>query len=126
MKELLLTLAGEGASAGRVAVFLRFGGCNLWRGREADRSTAICRFCHTDCRGTEGPGGGRYGSAGDLAAIAFSLQIGRDAMEHRAALIVHSIAELKDRLRAIMNGERDIPGYWSGHRANGSPSDLLV
>jgi 7-carboxy-7-deazaguanine synthase (Cx14CxxC type) len=60
VKELFLTLQGEGAQTGRRAVFLRFAGCNLWSGREADRAGAVCRFCDTDFVGMDGPGGGRY------------------------------------------------------------------
>ena len=67
VKELFLTLQGEGAQAGRAAVFCRFAGCNLWSGREADRATAVCRFCDTDFVGTNGQGGGRFASAGLLA-----------------------------------------------------------
>ncbi len=67
VKELYYTLQGEGAQAGRPAVFLRFAGCNLWTGREADRASAICGFCDTDFVGTDGPGGGRFGSARVLA-----------------------------------------------------------
>jgi len=67
VKELYYTLQGEGAQAGRPAVFLRFAGCNLWTGREADRASAICGFCDTDFVGTDGPGGGRFGTAPDLA-----------------------------------------------------------
>lgn len=67
VKELYYTLQGEGAQAGRAAVFCRFAGCNLWSGREADRATAICRFCDTDFVGLDGPGGGRYPSAEALA-----------------------------------------------------------
>jgi 7-carboxy-7-deazaguanine synthase len=66
VKEIYYTLQGEGAHTGRAAVFCRFSGCNLWSGREEDRSEAICRFCDTDFRGTDGPGGGRY-SAQELA-----------------------------------------------------------
>ena len=62
-----MTLQGEGAQAGRAAVFLRFAGCNLWSGREADRAGAVCDFCDTDFRGTDGPGGGRFGTAALLA-----------------------------------------------------------
>ncbi len=69
IKEIYLTLQGEGAQAGRAAVFLRFAGCNLWSGLEKDRPTAICRFCDTDFHGTDGPLGGKY-SAEDLAATA--------------------------------------------------------
>ena len=68
VKEIFYTLQGEGAQAGRAAVFCRFAGCNLWSGREADRSTAICRFCDTDFVGLDGKGGGRFESAEDLAA----------------------------------------------------------
>lgn len=67
VKELFYTLQGEGANAGRPAIFCRFAGCNLWSGREADRAKAICRFCDTDFVGTNGPGGGRFGSADHLA-----------------------------------------------------------
>ncbi len=67
VKEIFLTLQGEGAQAGRVAVFCRFAGCNLWSGREADRGTATCRFCDTDFVGTDGAGGGRFASADALA-----------------------------------------------------------
>lgn len=66
VKEIFLTLQGEGINAGRVAVFCRMSGCNLWTGREADRSVAVCQFCDTDFVGTDGDGGGRY-SAPDLA-----------------------------------------------------------
>jgi len=67
VKELYYTLQGEGAQTGRAAVFCRFAGCNLWTGREADRQTASCSFCDTDFVGTDGPGGGTYPSADDLA-----------------------------------------------------------
>ena len=67
VKELFHTLQGEGAQAGRAAVFCRFAGCNLWSGREEDRATAACRFCDTDFVGLDGPGGGRFAEAGALA-----------------------------------------------------------
>ena len=67
VKEIFLTLQGEGAHAGRAAVFCRFSGCNLWSGREQDRATATCRFCDTDFVGTDGTLGGRYASADELA-----------------------------------------------------------
>jgi 7-carboxy-7-deazaguanine synthase (Cx14CxxC type) len=66
-KEIFLTLQGEGAQAGRAAVFCRFAGCNLWSGREADRASAVCRFCDTDFVGTDGAGGGRFPCATALA-----------------------------------------------------------
>jgi 7-carboxy-7-deazaguanine synthase len=63
VKELYYTLQGEGANAGRPAVFCRFVGCNLWSGREQDRATAVCRFCDTDFDGIDGPGGGLFENA---------------------------------------------------------------
>src|SRR5881398_437399 len=68
VKECFLTLQGEGVQAGSRAVFLRFAGCNLWSGREADRATADCRFCDTDFVGTDGEGGGKFADADGLAA----------------------------------------------------------
>ncbi len=68
VKEIFYTLQGEGANAGRPAVFCRFAGCNLWSGREADRETAACTFCDTDFVGMDGPGGGRFATGADLAA----------------------------------------------------------
>ena len=68
VKEIFLTLQGEGRQAGRPAVFCRFAGCNLWSGREADRAKAVCRFCDTDFIGSDGPGGGRFVDATALAA----------------------------------------------------------
>lgn len=67
IRECFYTLQGEGAQSGRPAVFLRFAGCNLWTGREADRATAVCRFCDTDFVGI-GPDGGKFTSAAALAA----------------------------------------------------------
>jgi 7-carboxy-7-deazaguanine synthase (Cx14CxxC type) len=69
VKEIFLTLQGEGAQAGRRAVFCRFAGCNLWTGREADRAKAVCQFCDTDFVGTDGTLGGKYRDAADLAAV---------------------------------------------------------
>jgi 7-carboxy-7-deazaguanine synthase (Cx14CxxC type) len=68
VKELYYTLQGEGAQSGRAAVFLRFAGCNLWSGREADRATATCTFCDTDFVGTDGSGGGKFADPTALAA----------------------------------------------------------
>jgi 7-carboxy-7-deazaguanine synthase (Cx14CxxC type) len=67
VKEIFYTLQGEGAWAGRAAVFLRFAGCNLWTGREEDRADAICNFCDTDFVGTDGKGGGKFATAEALA-----------------------------------------------------------
>jgi 7-carboxy-7-deazaguanine synthase (Cx14CxxC type) len=67
VKEIFLTVQGEGGQAGRPAVFLRFAGCNLWSGREEDRAKAVCTFCDTDFVGMDGPGGGRFETADALA-----------------------------------------------------------
>lgn len=68
IKEIFYTLQGEGAQTGRPAVFCRFSGCNLWSGRENDRLSAVCQFCDTDFVGVDGPGGGKFASAEDVAA----------------------------------------------------------
>jgi len=67
VKEIFFTLQGEGVHTGRPAVFCRFSGCNLWTGREDDRSAAICKFCDTDFVGA-GPDGGKFATAAELAA----------------------------------------------------------
>ncbi len=69
VKEIFFTLQGEGAQAGRAAVFCRFSGCNLWTGRETDRATAVCKFCDTDFFGTDGTQGGKYETAEALADV---------------------------------------------------------
>ena len=68
VKEIFLTLQGEGGQAGRAAVFCRFAGCNLWSGREQDRASAVCTFCDTDFVGTDGEGGGKFATPEALAA----------------------------------------------------------
>jgi len=67
VKEMFLTLQGEGVNAGARAVFVRFAGCNLWTGREQDRANAICQFCDTEFVGTDGLGGGKFATADALA-----------------------------------------------------------
>jgi 7-carboxy-7-deazaguanine synthase (Cx14CxxC type) len=67
VKEIFYTLQGEGAQSGRAAVFCRFAGCNLWSGRKSDRASAVCRFCDTEFVGVDGPGGGKFETAEDLA-----------------------------------------------------------
>lgn len=73
VKEIFYTLQGEGQRTGRPAVFLRFSGCNLWNGKESDRESALCNFCDTDFVGTDGLHGGKYATAGELAAQVHSL-----------------------------------------------------
>lgn len=68
VKEIFYTLQGEGAQAGRAAVFCRFAGCNLWTGREEDRAAAVCKFCDTDFVGTNGVGGGKFKTPAELAS----------------------------------------------------------
>ena len=72
VKEIFYTLQGEGAQAGRAAVFCRFAGCNLWSGREQDRASAVCNFCDTDFVGTDGQNGGKFQTAEQLAATVAS------------------------------------------------------
>jgi 7-carboxy-7-deazaguanine synthase len=84
VKEIFLTLQGEGVHAGRRAVFLRFAGCNLWTGREVDRATAVCKFCDTDFVGMDGENGGRY-DAGALAAKVATLW--GEGAEHRYVVL---------------------------------------
>lgn len=80
VKEMFLTLQGEGVQAGRRAVFARFAGCNLWSGLEKDRATAVCQFCDTDFVGMDGEGGGRFQNAAAFgAAVAAKWGEGNDA-----------------------------------------------
>lgn len=81
VKEVFATLQGEGAQAGRPAVFCRFARCNLWSGHEEHRPSAICRFCDTDFVGTDGPGGGRFATAEELADAVAAAWTGDD--DHR-------------------------------------------
>ena len=76
VKEIFYTLQGEGTHSGRAAVFMRFSGCNLWTGREVDRSTAICQFCDTDFVGVDGENGGKYTTAEELALKAYQVATG--------------------------------------------------
>ncbi|UKJ75434.1 7-carboxy-7-deazaguanine synthase [Azospirillum brasilense] len=105
VKELFRTLQGEGARAGRTAVFCRFSGCNLWSGREEDRARATCSFCDTDFVGTDGPGGGRFTSAQALTdAIA---QAWGPRREHRYVVftggepLLQLDADLIDAVHAV-------------------------
>jgi 7-carboxy-7-deazaguanine synthase len=87
VKEIFYTLQGEGANTGRPAVFCRFAGCNLWTGREEDRHRAVCTFCDTDFVGTDGPGGGKFRTAQELAA-AVARRWPADATRHVRPLVV--------------------------------------
>lgn len=85
VKEIFLTLQGEGAQAGRTAVFCRFSGCNLWSGREQDRDNAVCSFCDTDFVGTEGPDGGSFAGAEILTEAI--LEQWQGSTEHRFVVL---------------------------------------
>jgi 7-carboxy-7-deazaguanine synthase len=89
IKEMFLTLQGEGLQAGRRAVFVRFAGCNLWSGREQDRATADCRFCDTDFVGIDGTDGGRYADAAAVATRAAELwAAGLEGVSPRALAVL--------------------------------------
>lgn len=87
VKEIYYTLQGEGAQAGRPAVFCRFAGCNLWSGREQDRATAICTFCDTDFVGTNGPGGGKFRSPDALADVVAGAWPKSDSIRSQALVV---------------------------------------
>ncbi len=121
VKEIFYTLQGEGANAGTPAVFCRFAGCNLWSGREADRAGAICRFCDTDFVGTDGPGGGKFESAGRLAdAILekwpegergrrFAVFTGGEPALQLDAALVRALHERGFRIAVETNGTLELP-----------------
>jgi 7-carboxy-7-deazaguanine synthase (Cx14CxxC type) len=104
VKEIFLTLQGEGAHAGRAAVFCRFSGCNLWSGREQDRAGATCKFCDTDFVGTDGTLGGRYATSNDLADAVASQWAGEHSYRYVVLTggepLLQVDAELIDALRA--------------------------
>jgi 7-carboxy-7-deazaguanine synthase len=104
VKECFLTLQGEGVQSGSRAVFLRFAGCNLWSGREQDRATAECQFCDTDFVGTDGEGGGKFRTAGELADRVESLWGPGD--ENRLVVITggEPMLQLDDALVEALHG----------------------
>jgi 7-carboxy-7-deazaguanine synthase (Cx14CxxC type) len=115
VKEMFLTLQGEGVQAGRRAVFIRFAGCNLWSGREADRAGAICRFCDTDFVGTDGTLGGRYEAAA-LARAAAALW--GDDPAHRFAVLTggEPMLQVDDALVDALHGA----GFTLAMESNGT------
>jgi 7-carboxy-7-deazaguanine synthase len=123
VKEIFLTLQGEGAHAGRAAVFCRFAGCNLWSGREQDRPSAVCRFCDTDFVGTDGTLGGRYASAGELAATIAAQWSGEDANRY----VVLTGGEPMLQLDAALVEALHARGFSIGVETNGTiaPPDGL-
>lgn len=116
VKEVFYTLQGEGRHAGRPAVFLRFAGCNLWSGREADRPTAVCRFCDTEFVGTDGTGGGRFDRASQLAAHVASHWPG----ETRARFVVITGGEPLLQLDAALVDALHAQGFEIAVETNGT------
>jgi len=106
VKEIFYTLQGEGANAGRPAVFCRFAGCNLWSGREQDRASAACQFCDTDFVGTDGTLGGKYATAMELAAQIASLWPNDDT-SHRFAVLTggEPLLQLDTALIEALHGQ---------------------
>ncbi len=118
VKELFYTLQGEGANAGRPAVFSRFAGCNLWSGREADRATAVCRFCDTEFVGTDGAGGGKFATPDDLAtAVAAAWPAGDPAGR---PLVVCTGGEPLLQLDAPLIDARHAAGFEIAVETNGT------
>lgn len=120
VNEIYYTLQGEGAQVGRPAVFLRFAGCNLWTGREEDRATAVCPFCDTDFVGTDGPGGGKFRSADDLAgAVArcwpeegrrrYVVCTGGEPLLQLDAALLHALHERGFEVGVETNGTQEAP-----------------
>jgi 7-carboxy-7-deazaguanine synthase len=116
VKEIFLTLQGEGGQAGRPAVFCRFAGCNLWSGREEDRAQAVCTFCDTDFVGMDGPGGGRFADAEALAdAVAAKWEGGPDDR-----LVVCTGGEPLLQLDEILIGALHARGFTIALETNGT------
>ena len=105
VKEIFYTLQGEGANAGRAAVFCRFAGCNLWSGREQDRSSAVCQFCDTDFVGTDGTQGGKFA---DAQALARQIEAQWPASDHAHRLVVMTggepLLQVDDALVVALHG----------------------
>lgn len=119
VKEIFYTLQGEGANAGRPAVFCRFAGCNLWSGREADREQAICSFCDTEFVGTDGPGGGKFSSAEGLAE-AVSRAWPRDSDSRARRLVVCTGGEPLLQLDAPLLAALKARGFEIAVETNGT------
>jgi 7-carboxy-7-deazaguanine synthase (Cx14CxxC type) len=117
VKEIYYTLQGEGAQAGRAAVFLRFTGCNLWSGLEKDRAEATCRFCDTDFVGTDGPGGGKFADADALAkAVVAEWPKGGLGKPYVVCTGGEPLLQLDESLIAALHGE----GFEIGIETNGT------
>jgi 7-carboxy-7-deazaguanine synthase (Cx14CxxC type) len=117
VKEIYYTLQGEGARAGRAAVFLRFAGCNLWSGLERDRERAVCRFCDTEFVGTDGPGGGKFP---DAAALARAVREKWPAGEHGRPYVVCTGGEPLLQLDKALIDALHEQGFEIGLETNGT------
>lgn len=120
IKEIYYTLQGEGANAGRPAIFCRFAGCNLWSGVEKDRETAVCRFCDTDFVGTNGPKGGKYAkpgmlvdmiaaASGDDAAPTLVVLTGGEPMLQVDAKLIEALHDEGFEIAIETNGTLPVP-----------------
>lgn len=106
VKEIFYTLQGEGAQAGRPAVFCRFAGCNLWTGREQDRASAVCKFCDTDFVGINGERGGKFGNSDELAVTINSLwPVDYPANKYVVFTGGEPLLQLDEALFASMHGQ---------------------
>ncbi|CPR10458.1 7-carboxy-7-deazaguanine synthase [Mycobacterium bohemicum DSM 44277] len=117
VKEIFYTLQGEGFHTGRPAVFCRFASCNLWNGRERDRAQAICKFCDTDFVGTNGPGGGHFQDATDLAA-AVARAWPESSHEHR--MVVCTGGEPLLQLDNALVDALHVQGFYVAVETNGT------
>ena len=118
VKEIYYTLQGEGAHTGRPAVFLRFAGCNLWSGREEHRAEAVCRFCDTEFVGTDGPGGGKFETASELAAAIGQVWAGKGPGSAR--YVVCTGGEPLLQLDRALIEELHAEGFEIGVESNGT------
>lgn len=117
VKEIFYTLQGEGANAGRAAVFCRFSGCNLWSGRESDRASAVCNFCDTDFVGTDGARGGKYETAAALSEAIASVWPA-ERMDSRFAVLTGGEPLLQVD-RAFIDALHAL-GFWIAVETNGT------
>lgn len=116
-KEIFLTLQGEGGQAGRVSVFARFAGCNLWSGREQDRATAACDFCDTDFVGTDGENGGKFATPADVVT-ALDTVWGRSRTSDKA--VVFTGGEPLLQLDVALVAAVKAAGYFIAVETNGT------
>ena len=117
VKEIYYTLQGEGAHTGRAAVFLRFAGCNLWTGLERDRGEAVCKFCDTDFVGLDGPGGGKFATADDLAsAVARTWPQGASGKPYVVCTGGEPLLQIDDALVSALHAR----GFEIGIETNGT------